>query len=117
MKIKINRHFKAILAISILVIIPTIILITPKPIITRRWTNNLPSSHHTTDIINATMGFEERKNLYLSDSNQSTGFYAQASRVYSNTSVIEASFTSSINKITNREDTADFRMAMLLRIM
>jgi hypothetical protein len=117
MKIKINRHFKAIIAILILVIIPTIIAVTPEPVITRRWTNNLPNKYHTSDSINGTMGFEDRKNLYLSDSNQSTGFYAQASRVCSNTSVIEASFASSIDKITNREDTADFRMAGLLRTM
>ena len=89
----------------------------PEPVVSRRWTNNLPDSYHASNIINATMGFEERKKLYLSHSNQSTGFYAQASRVYSNISVVESSFDSSISKIANREDAADFRMAGLLRTM
>ena len=119
MKKPINKHFKAIMTILILIIIPSIIALKPEnPIIYRRWTNDLPDSYHqTSDIINATLGYEARKIIYLADSNNSEGIYAQSSRVYLNESVNEASFQSSLDKINNREDTADFRMNSILRTM
>jgi len=114
-----KKHITAIFIISILIVIPTIIGVIPNPIdIRKSWKNNLPDSYRKlSDIINATMGYEDRKNIYLQDSNQSNGFHAQSTRVYLNTSVNEASFTSSLSKINNREDTADFSMGGLLRTM
>jgi len=114
-----KKHISTILVISILLIIPTIIGVIPNSDeIRRSWHNDLPSTYeHLGAIINATMGYEDRKNTYLHDSNQSDGLYAQSTRVYLNNSVNEASFTSSLLKINNREDTADFRMAGLLRTM
>ena len=117
MKIRINRHIKAVLIILILLIIPSLTTLkrqeTPK-----HWFNNLPESYHQiSNYINATIGYEERRNTYLLDSNKSSGFYAQSSRVFLNESVNEASFIDSLLKINNREDTADFRMASLLRTM
>ena len=112
------KILKAVIAIVILLIIPTIIAAIPRTSeIQRRWVNGLPNSYHLSDIINATLGFEERKNVYLQDSNKSNGFYAQSTRIFLNASVNEDSFTSALSKINNREDTADFRMASLLRMM
>jgi hypothetical protein len=112
------KVLKAVIAILILLIIPTIISVIPRTSeIRRRWVNDLPDSYHLSETINATMGYEERKNVYLQDSNKSNGFYAQSTRIFLNTSVNEDSFTSSLSKINNREDTADFRMASLLRMM
>jgi hypothetical protein len=112
------KIIKAVLAIFILLIIPTIIAIIPRSSeMRRRWVNDLPDSYHLSDIINATMGYEERKNVYLEDSNKSNGFYAQSTRIYLNGSVNEVPFSEALNKINNREDTADFRMASLLRMM
>ena len=117
MKKQITKHIVAILVIGILLIIPS--LVTKESLtVPRRWINNLPDSYHQiSDIINTTMGYQDRKTTYLVDSNSSNGFYAQSTRVYLNTSVNEASFTSSLNKVNNREDTADFSMAGLLRTM
>ena len=53
MKIKINRHFKALLAISVLVLIPSIISVIPEPVVSRRWINKLPENYHTNDPFNA----------------------------------------------------------------
>jgi len=84
----------------------------------RRWVNTLPESYDfLRPSYNGTLGYEARKNIYLIDSNKSDGFYAQSTRVYLNESVNEASFQSSLDKINNREDTADFRMTSLLRMM
>jgi len=114
-----KKHITTILVIFTLFVIPSIISVLPNSReIRRRWTNDLPDSYRNlSDIINATMGFEARKNTYLQDSNQSDGFYAQSTRVYLNNSVSEASFTEALSKINNREDTADFRMGSLLRTM
>jgi hypothetical protein len=112
------KILKAVIVIAILLIIPTIIAAIPRiSEIRRRWVNNLPNSYHLSDIINATMNYEERRNVYLQDSNKSNGFYAQSTRIFLNTSVNEDLFTSALSKINNREDTADFRMASLLRMM
>ena len=114
-----KKHIITILVISFLIVIPTIIGVIPNPIdIRRSWKNDLPDSYrHASDVINATMGYEDRKNTYLQDSNQSDGFHAQSTRIYLNTSVNQASFTSSLSKINNRQDTADFSMGGLLRMM
>ena len=118
MKIKFKKHLKALLVVSILIIIPSLIPTPLKVNPTRRWFNNLPENYdYLRKAYNATMGFDARKLVYLADSNQSDGFYAQSARIYLNNSVNEASFTSSLNKINNREDTADFRMTSLLRMM
>lgn len=118
MKIEFKKHFKALLIVAVLLIIPSMVSTpsTVNPI--RRWVNDLPENYdHLRNSYNATMGYEARKNIYLAGSNQSNGFYAQSSKVYLNESVTESSFTEALNRINNREDTADFRMASLLRTM
>jgi hypothetical protein len=119
MKTIIKKHITTVLVISVLLVIPSIIGVIPNSNeARRRWVNDLPSSYeHLNDIVNATIGYEGRKNIYLHDSNLSNGFYAQSTRVYLNTSVNEDSFTGSLNKINNRQDTADFGMAGILRTM
>jgi hypothetical protein len=118
MKIKLKKHFKVLLIIATLLIIPSLVSSPSKVNPRRRWVNNLPESYDfLRNSYNATLGFEARKNIYLTDSNTSNGFYAQSTRIYLNTSVNEASFQSSLDKINNREDTADFRMTSLLRMM
>ena len=118
MKIEFKKHFKALIIVAVLLIIPSIISIPSKINLSRRWVNNLPDSYNLLrNSYNATIGYDARKNVYLSDSNKSNGFYAQSTRVYLNTSVNEASLLSSFDKINNREDTADFRIVSLLRTM
>jgi len=118
MKIKLKKHFKALIVIAILLIIPSLVSVPSEINPTRRWVNNLPDSYDfLRNSYNGTLGYEARKNIYLADSNNSDGFYAQSTRVYLNESVNEASFQSSLDKINNREDTADFRMTSLLRMM
>lgn len=118
MKIELKKHFKALIIVAIILIIPSMVSTPPKINPRRRWVNDLPDNY---DFLrysyNATLGYEARKTIYLTDSNTSNGFYAQSTRIYLNVSVNEASFQSSLNKITNREDTADFRMTSLLRMM
>ena len=118
MENKNKKHAKTIIIILTLLIIPTIIAIIPNPSeVPKRWINELPDKYHLSDIINATLGYEERKSLYLQDSNQSDAFYAQSTRIYLNTSVNEDSFTEALDRINTRKDTADFRMNSLLRMM
>ena len=118
MKIKIKKHFKALIIVAILLIIPSMVSIPSKINPTRRWVNNFPDNYNLLrNSYNATIGYEARKNVYLIDSNNSNGFYAQSTRVYLNESVNEASFLSSFDKINNRKDTADFRIVSLLRTM
>ncbi|NVM46331.1 MAG: hypothetical protein HWN79_15585 [Candidatus Lokiarchaeota archaeon] len=118
MKIELKKHFKALIIVAILLIIPSFISAPSKINPRRRWVNDLPENYDfLRNSYNATMGYEARKNIYLTDSNTSDGIYAQSSRVYLNESVNEASFQSSLDKINNREDTADFRMGSILRTM
>ena len=118
MKIKIKKHFKALIIVAVLLIIPSMVSIPSKINPRRRWVNDLPESYDfLRNSYNATLGYEARKNIYLTDSNSSNGFYAQSSRVYLNESVTESAFTGALDKINLREDTADFRMASLLRTM
>lgn len=110
-----KKHVKALLITSILLIIPVIINLNSNPT-RRRWVNDLPDTYHfLSDMINATLGYEARKDRYLIDSNRSSGFYAQSTRVYLNESVNEDAFQSSFDKVNNREDCADFCMNSLLR--
>ncbi len=118
MKIELKKHFKALIIVAILLIIPSLVSIPSKINPRRRWVNDLPESYDfLRDSYSGTIGYEARKDIYLADSNISNGFYAQSSRIYLNESVNEASFQSSLDKINNREDTADFRMTSLLRMM
>jgi len=118
MKIELKKHFKALIIVAVLLIIPSIVSIPSKINQSRRWVNNLPDNYNLLrNSYNASIGYDARKNVYLIDSNNSNGFYAQSTRVYLNESVNEASFLSSFDKINNREDTADFRIVSLLRTM
>jgi len=118
MKIELKKHFKAIIIVAILLFIPSLVSLPSKINLRRRWVNNLPENYDfLRKSYNTTMGYESRKIVYLIDSNNSNGIYAQSTRVYLNESVNEASFQSSIDKINNREDTADFRMSSILRTM
>ena len=118
MKLKLKKHFKALIIVATLLVVPSLVSFSPKVNPMRRWVNDLPESYDfLRGSYNATLGFEERKDIYLTDSNKSEGFYAQSTRVYLNESVNELSFQSPLDKINNREDTADFRMSSLLRTM
>ena len=118
MKIKIKKHFKALVIIAVLLIIPSMVSIPSKVNTRRRWINNLPENYDfLRNSYNTTLEYDARRLVYLTDSNKSDGIYAQSTRVYLNESVNEASFQSSLDKINNREDTADFRMISLLRTM
>lgn len=61
---------------------------------------------------------KERKKEYLDSANKSNGLYAQCAKVYLNEKVYnKVKIKKSIDKINNREDTADFDMNALLRMM
>ena len=118
MKKELKKHFKALIIVAILLIIPSLVSTPSKINPRRRWVNNLPENYDfLRNSYNTTAGYDARKSIYIADSNRSDGIYAQSTRVYLNGSVNEASFQSSIDKINNREDTADFRMSSILRIM
>jgi hypothetical protein len=118
MKIELKKHFKALIIVAVLLIIPSLVSVPSKTYPTRRWVNDLPENYDLLrNSYNSTIGYDARKLVYLTDSNNSDGIYAQSTRVYLNESVNEASFQSSFDKINNKEDTADFRMSSLLRTM
>ncbi|MFX0010152.1 MAG: hypothetical protein ACFE9R_07550 [Candidatus Hermodarchaeota archaeon] len=118
MKIKLKKHLKALIIVATLLFIPSLVSFSPKVNPIRKWVNDLPESYDfLRGSYNTTLGFETRKNIYLTDSNNSNGFYAQSTRVYLNESVNEASFQNSLDMINNRDDTADFRMSSLLRTL
>ncbi len=118
MKIELKKHFKALIIVTILLIVPFLVSIPSKINPSRRWVNDLPENYDfLRNSYNATMGYDARKLVYLTDSNKSDGVYAQSTRVYLNTTVNEASYQSSLDKINNKKDTADFRMGSLLRMM
>ncbi|MBY9011648.1 MAG: hypothetical protein KGD70_04690 [Candidatus Lokiarchaeota archaeon] len=118
MKIELKKHFKALIIVAVLLIIPSLVSVPSITYPTRRWVNDLPENYDLLrNSYNSTIGYDARKLVYLTDSNNSDGIYAQSTRVYLNESVNEASFQSSFDKINNKEDTADFRMSSLLRTM
>ena len=68
MKIKIKKHFKALIIVAILLIIPSMVSIPSKINPTRRWVNNFPDNYNLLrNSYNATIGYEARKNVYLID--------------------------------------------------
>jgi len=118
MKIELKKHFKALIVVAILIIVPSLVSTPSKIIPSRRWVNDLPENYDfLRNSYDATLGYDARKSVYLTDSNKSDGVYAQSTRVYLNESVNEASYQSSLDKINNKKDTADFRMGSMLRMM
>ena len=66
---------------------------------------------------NATSGFRFRQSIYLNNSRFSEGLYAQASRVYAGDDINEETIEESLDSIYNYEDSMDFRINGLLRML
>ena len=69
------------------------------------------------EYFNATPEYRARQTYYLSIANVSDALAAQSAHIYSNLSVNDESILNGLTKIYDYEDTQDFRMAPLIRML
>ncbi|MBD3193648.1 MAG: hypothetical protein GF317_01230 [Candidatus Lokiarchaeota archaeon] len=118
-----KKQIEVIGFIAILIIIPIIVSLTTfiqiePTTIPQNGTNPGINKYTPSSSYISGYNFTERKNLYLNAANDSTGFNPQCVKVFLNESVYnEAIINSSLEEINDREDTSDFDMNTLLRMM
>jgi len=89
-----------------------------KIIIQKGLNENIDQNIHPESYYISNKNLTERKKEYLKSANKSNGLYAQCAKVYLNENVYnEKNINKSVDKINNREDTSDFDMNALLRMM
>jgi len=117
MKKSTKKHIKIILIILIIFGIPSTISFNLEKKVQIFINPNLDRYLSPNNSFNATLEFQQRQQVYLDTSNNSNGLYAQSTRVYLGLAVYEPVIQEALDKVNSREDTSDFTMNALLRII
>lgn len=113
-----KRHLKCMIVLLLLFIVPFLTLFTAEIDSLHIYKNPfLYGKHYSANQFNSTSEYTERVAIFINSSKVSNGLYAQATRVYLNMTVNNETVNDKIDKINRREDTSDFAMNGLLRMM
>jgi len=120
-----NRRLPKLLFIFIILILPQFFHTQQnysKPRISQsQWEFSMKTNFNRTfnlfETFNATLGFQQRQNMYLNDSKNSDQVYAQVSRVYLGLNVSEINIEASLHKLYNFKDCLDFTLNNLIRLI
>ncbi|MFW9937853.1 MAG: hypothetical protein ACFFD5_09395 [Candidatus Thorarchaeota archaeon] len=117
MKKSVKKHIKIIIIIFAIFGIPSLISFNLEKRIQIFINPGLDKYLLPNNSINASLEFQQRQQTYLDTSNSSNGLNAQATRAYLGLTIYEPVIQETLEKVNSREDTSDFDMNTLLRIM